>query len=79
MPVARTSISISLELDQALLLLMARTGQPKSNVIEMILREHPMVQHEIETIRLELRVKDVVAIGPGGRARLRRAKPVQRA
>ena len=53
MPAAKMSISLSPELDQALEVLAARTGRPKSAVIEMALRENALVTKYIEAVRLE--------------------------
>jgi len=56
MPVARCSISISFELEQALGVLALSKRLPKSKVIELLLREHPLVKDTIEDIRVEERV-----------------------
>ena len=73
MTVVRTSISMSLELDQALLALRISARQSKSKLIETLLRENPTVQRTIESIRLELKINPVVVPGPEGMARFREA------
>jgi hypothetical protein len=71
MTVVRTSISMSLELDQALGILVARTGQPKSKVIEMLLRENSLIQDAVETMRLEFKTTPAAVRGrrPAAKAR----------
>ena len=56
MPVARRSISLSFELDQTLGAIALQKRLARSKVIELLLREHPLVKDTIEDIRLEERV-----------------------
>ena len=81
MAVARRCISISFELDQVLDALVAGTGQPKSRLIEILLRENPVIKREVDSLRLELKVKTSPLAVPGKRPGLGafRAKPVERA
>ena len=79
MTVARCSISVSLELDQALGILVARTGQPKSKVIEMLLRENPMIQNEVEVMRLEFKTTPVAVPGRKGAPKVRHPQVAPRA
>ena len=73
MTVVRTSISMSLELDQALLLHTISSHQSKSKVIETLLRENPLVQREIGLIRDEQKFSVFAVPGPEGMARFRAA------
>jgi predicted DNA-binding protein len=79
MAVARCSISISFELDQALDALVARSGQPKSKLIEILMRENRLVQNEIESLRLELKTTPAALPGKKARTRPRRTALAQRA
>ncbi len=54
MPAAKLSISLSPEVDQALDVLAARSGRAKSALIEVALRENPLVAKYIEVVRAEL-------------------------
>ena len=74
MPVARRSISLTLELDQALYVLSLRKRLPISKVIEILLREHPLVQREVETGRLE---EGISVFAVSSRQRAPRAKNVK--
>lgn len=51
MPSEKFSISTSRELFEALEVLSERRGQSRSDLIEMLLREHPLVEREIRTQR----------------------------
>jgi predicted DNA-binding protein len=79
MPVARCSISISFELDQALDALVARSGQPKSKIIEILMRENRLVQNEIESLRLELKTTPAAVPGKKANVKARRTAVAQRA
>jgi len=67
MPAAKLSISLSPELDQALDVLAARAGRPKSAVIEMALRENPLVMKYVEAARLEEHAEPTAVAGRGRR------------
>lgn len=54
MPVAKLSISLAPEVDQALEVLVTRSGQAKSALIEVALRENPLIAKYIEVVRLEM-------------------------
>jgi len=79
MPVARRSISLSFELDQALDVLVARSGQPKSKLIELLLRENLLVQRTVESIRLEFATSPVAVPGKRGERVTGRGRAAQRA
>jgi hypothetical protein len=53
MPVAKLSISLSLELDKALDTIARLGGRPKSTVIEMLLRENKTVSGVVNVLRGE--------------------------
>ena len=78
MPVARWSVSISFELDQAMDSLVAAYGQPKSALIEMLLRENPVVKKTIDSIRQELEVSPIAVPGTRSRPRPTKVRAVQR-
>jgi len=80
MTASKFSISLSNELDQALEVLAVRSGRPKSAVIEMALRENPLVAHYIEVVRAEFRTEPIAVPGRVGRemARARNSKRRQR-
>lgn len=73
MPAAKISISLSAELNAVLDLLALKTGRAKSSVIEMALRENPLVAKYVEIVRLE-ELADPSAIS-GRMARQRAPKP----
>jgi hypothetical protein len=79
MSVARSSISLTRELDEALGIIVARTGQPKSKVIEILLRENAVVQHAIESMRLEFFTEPVAVPGKRPRAKVNERDLKQRA
>lgn len=78
MPVARWSVSISFELDQAMDALVALYGQPKSTLIEMLLRENPVVKKTVDSIREELKVSPIAVPARLGRARATKVRAIQR-
>jgi hypothetical protein len=55
--VERFSISTSEELFEALETLRQQRDQQRSDLVEMLLREHPMVRREIRRARREARTK----------------------
>jgi len=69
MTLTRTSLSLSIELDQALDVLVARSGQPKSRLVEVLLRENAMVAQAVESVRLEAQTEPVAV--PGVRRKVR--------
>lgn len=79
MTVARCCISISFELDQALDGLVAGTGQSKSKLIEILLRENALVQAEVESLRLELKTTPSAVPGRRPRVNARSAALLRRA
>lgn len=74
MTVVRTSISMSLELDEALSSLRIGARQSKSKLIETLLRENPLVQREIGLIRDEQQFTVFAAPRPEAMAHVRAAK-----
>jgi len=54
MAASKLSISLAPEVDQALDVLAARSGQAKSALIEVALRENPLVAKYIEVVRAEM-------------------------
>ena len=54
MPASKLSISLAPEVDQALDVLVARSGQAKSALIEVALRENSLVSKYIEIVRAEM-------------------------
>jgi hypothetical protein len=74
MPVARRSISISFELDESLEVIAIHKQLPKSKVIEMLLREHPLVRKQVELGRLE---ENISVFAVSSRHHLPRAKRVK--
>jgi hypothetical protein len=61
MTVARRCLSLSIELDSALLTLSLERSQSISSVVEMLLREHPLVREGIEIDRMERHMPSVMA------------------
>lgn len=55
--VART-VSISMELDVNLRVLMRKRNESLSSLVELLLREHPLVDKEIQQGRLEDSIED---------------------
>lgn len=51
MATEKFSVSTSSELFEALERLRRRRGQPRSDLVEMLLREHPLVRREIRAQR----------------------------
>jgi len=74
MTVVRTSISMSFELDQALLSLRIGARQSKSKLIETLLRENPTVQRQIGLIRDEQQFTVFAAPSAEGMARFKAAR-----
>jgi hypothetical protein len=69
MVVARRCLSLSFELDSALLILSIQRRQSISAVVEMLLREHALVRREIELVRME---RDLPAVMAASGKRVRR-------
>jgi hypothetical protein len=61
MTVARRCLSLSIELDSALLTLSLQRRQSISSVVEMLLREHALVREGIEIDRMERQMPSVMA------------------
>jgi hypothetical protein len=61
MVVARRCLSLSIELDSALLVLSIQRRESISSVVEMLLREHPLVHDGIEIGRMEESLPNVMA------------------
>ena len=76
---AKMSISLSHELDQALDVLAARTGRPKSAVIETALRENPLVAKYIEVVRAEAHAEPMAVPRRGVGLKPKRPRAAQRA
>ena len=75
MALTRISLTISNELNGALDLLVLRSGQSKSRLVEVLLREIPAVAKNVEIVRLEFALETGVMAVPTGRGRV---KPPQR-
>lgn len=58
--------------------LVALYGQPKSALIEMLLRENPVVKKTIDSIREELEVSPIAVPARIGRSRPTKVRAVQR-
>lgn len=61
MAVARRCLSLSIELDSALLVLSIERRESISSVVEMLLREHPLIREGIEIDRMEQHMPNVMA------------------
>ena len=70
----RRTISLSVELDDALVALALGRGESVSALLETLLREHGLVRHSVEMGRLEPKGVGVMA-APGRMSRLR--KPIK--
>ena len=79
MPVAKLSISLAPEVDQALDVLVTRTGQAKSALIEVALRENPLVARYIKIVRAEMLAEPNAVPRRAERERVKGRRPVQRA
>jgi hypothetical protein len=81
MALTRISLTISNELNGALDLLVIGSGQSKSRLVEMLLRENPRVAKEIEIVLLEFKIGKIPMAVPTGRGRMKppQKPPSQRA
>ena len=78
MPVSKLSISLAPEVDQALDVLSARSGQAKSALIEVALRENPLIAKYIGVVRAEMHAAPSAAPRRPARGATSRARTVQR-
>jgi hypothetical protein len=60
----RRTVSLSTELHDAVSLLAADRGESFSAVVEMALRENPLVRDSVELVRMEAKIEDY-GIRPG--------------
>lgn len=78
MTTARRCVSVTGELNGALIGLAFRRKESVSSLVETLLREHPLVREEIEGARLEAKLPDIIAV-PGPNSPLRNViKPAPR-
>ena len=79
MPVSKLSISLAPEVDQALDILAARSGQAKSALIEVALRENALVSKYIHQVRANLHGEPGAVPRREIRGKTRADRTVQRA
>ena len=81
MAASKLSISLAPEVDQALDVLAARSGQAKSALIEVALRENPLVSKYIQIVRAEMHAEPAavprreIREKPKGRRTAQRVSP----
>ncbi|HKZ60383.1 MAG TPA: ribbon-helix-helix protein, CopG family [Candidatus Thermoplasmatota archaeon] len=78
MPASKLSISLAPEVDQALDVLVARSGQAKSALIEVALRENPLVAKYIQIVRAEMHAEPASVPRREVREKAKERRTVQR-
>jgi predicted transcriptional regulator len=78
MPASKLSISLAPEVDQALDVLVARSGQAKSALIEVALRENPLVSKYIQIVRAEMHAEPAAIPRREVREKAKARRTVQR-
>jgi len=78
MTASKLSISLAPEVDRALELLAARSRQAKSALIEVALRENPLVTKYIEIVRAEMHAEPNAIPGREIRESAKARRAVQR-
>ena len=75
MPAVRRTLSLSMELDDALVALSLGRGESVSAMVETLLREHGLVHEAVEIGRLELKAPNLAAV-PARSSSLRKSVKV---
>jgi len=78
MPASKLSISLAPEVDQALDVLVARSGQAKSALIEVALRENALVSKYIQIVRAEMHAEPAAVPRREVREKAKERRTVQR-